>query len=202
MPYELPTLNYKFNALEPVIDSKTMEIHYTKHHAAYIAKLNSALEKYPAYENKKIEDILKNIGDLPVDIQTAVINNGGGYYNHNLYWEVMTPKGAKNPDNELTKMVNSTFGSIMELREIFIKEAVSRFGSGWAWLVADGNKDLEVISTPNQDCPLMSGWTPILGVDVWEHAYYLNYQNRRQEYVEKWWDIVNWDIVSKKYREV
>jgi Fe-Mn family superoxide dismutase len=202
MPFELPKLSYEYDALEPVIDAKTMEIHHTKHHAGYTNKLNAALEKHPELESLSIEEILKKLDEVPEEIRTAVRNNGGGFYNHSLYWEVMAPGGAKKPEGDLANMIDEAFGSFDELKDIFQKEALGRFGSGWAWLASDANKDLEVISTPNQDSPISSGLTPILGVDVWEHAYYLNYQNKRADYVKAWWDIINWDVVTAKYQKV
>ncbi len=202
MSFELPKLTYSYDALEPVIDAKTMEIHHSKHHAGYTKSINLALEKHPELESLSIEKLLKSFGDIPEGIRITVRNNGGGYYNHALYWEVMAPGGAKNPTGGLTKMIEQTFGSLDELKEQFSKEAVGRFGSGWAWLASDANKDLEVLSTPNQDSPISTGLTPILGIDVWEHAYYLNYQDKRANYVKAWWDIINWDVVYQKYQEV
>lgn len=183
--------------LEPYIDAKTMEIHHSKHHAAYVDKLNDALSKYPDWQDKAIEDILKNIKELPEDIRTAAQNNGGGHHNHSLFWETMKPGGAKEPAGALAEALNSTFGSMDELKVKVNEAGVTRFGSGWAWLVKNGGK-LEVCSTANQDSPLMEGKTPILGVDVWEHAYYLKYQNRRPEYLENWWNVVNWSVVSER----
>lgn len=202
MPFELPKLTYEYDALEPVIDARTMEIHHSKHHAGYTKKLNAALEQHSELESMGIKKLLMNLEDVPEEIRTAVRNNGGGYFNHSLFWEVMTPGGANKPTGDLAKMVDGAFGSFDELKDLFTKEALGRFGSGWAWLTSDANKDLEVLSTPNQDSPLSSGLTPILGVDVWEHAYYLNYQNRRADYVKAWWDVVNWDVVAEKYNAV
>ena len=202
MSFLLPKLSYGYDALEPVIDAKTMEIHHSKHHAGYTNKLNAALEKHPDLDSMSIEKLLTGLDDVPEDIRTAVRNNGGGFYNHSLYWEVMAPGGASKPSEELSKMINQTFSSLEELQELFSKEAVDRFGSGWAWLVSDANKDLEILSTSNQDSPISLGLTPILGIDVWEHAYYLNYQNNRAEYVKAWWDIINWDVVSQNYKNV
>jgi Fe-Mn family superoxide dismutase len=199
MPFSLPELSYSFDALEPIIDAKTMEIHHDKHHAGYTKKLNTALEAHQELESRSVENLLENLDDVPEDIRTAVRNNGGGYYNHSLFWEVMTPGGANKPGGELADLIDDTFESYEDFKEMFSKEALSRFGSGWAWLAVDANGDLHVLSTPNQDCPLSDGMTPILGLDVWEHAYYLNYQNKRAEYVEKWWDLVNWDVVGEKY---
>lgn len=202
MPFELPKLNYDYDALEPVIDAKTMEIHHSKHHAGYTKKLNTALEVHSDLEAMGIVKLLKTLKDVPEDIRTAVRNNGGGYYNHSLFWEIMEPGGADKPSGDLAKMLEESFDSFEEFKELFSKEALGRFGSGWAWLVSDANKDLEVLSTPNQDSPLSNGLTPILGIDVWEHAYYLNYQNRRADYVKAWWDVVNWDVVAEKYKAV
>jgi len=199
MSFELPKLTYAYNALEPVIDAKTMEIHHSKHHAGYTNNLNTALEDHVDLQAYSIEKLLKNLADVPEAIRNTVKNNGGGYYNHSLYWEVMTPGGSHKPSKKLSHMIVQTFGSFEELKDIFYKEAMARFGSGWAWLAYDANNDLEVLSTPNQDSTLGLGLTPILGIDVWEHAYYLNYQNKRADYVKAWWDIVNWDVVSQKY---
>lgn len=202
MPFELPQLAYDYNALEPTIDAKTMEIHHTKHHAAYTTNLNKALEAHPELASMSVESLLKDLEAIPEDIRVAVRNNGGGYLNHNLFWEIMTPKGNNSPTGELTKLLEDTFGSFSEFKELFGNEALTRFGSGWAWLAVDANRDLEVFSTPNQDSPLSIGFTPILGIDVWEHAYYLNYQNRRADYIKAWWDVVNWDIVANLFAKV
>jgi Fe-Mn family superoxide dismutase len=199
MSFTLPKLSYSYDALEPVIDAKTMEIHHSKHHAGYTKKLNAALDGHAELEEKSIEELLENLDEIPEEIRTAVRNNGGGYYNHALFWEIMTPGGAKKPQGTLLEAIENSFASVEELKELFSKEALGRFGSGWAWLVVDGNGDLEVLSTPNQDTPLSNGLTPILGIDVWEHAYYLKYQNKRAEYVENWWDLINWDEVDKKF---
>ncbi len=199
MSFELPKLTYAYDALEPVIDAKTMEIHYSKHHAGYTNNLNAALEEHAELQTYSIEKLLKNLPELPEAIRNAVKNNGGGYYNHCLYWEVMAPGGSDKPSKKLAAMIDQSFGSFVDLKDIFYKEAIGRFGSGWAWLAFDANNDLEVFSTPNQDTPLSLGLTPILGIDVWEHAYYLNYQNKRADYVKAWWGIVNWDVVSQKY---
>jgi superoxide dismutase, Fe-Mn family len=202
MTYTLPELKYGFDALEPVIDTKTMEIHYSKHHQAYINNLNAALEKYPEVATTDLTDLIKDLTLVPEAIRTAVRNNGGGHLNHTLFWEVMAPNGAKAPSGELLDAINETFESFDAFKEAFSTAAKTRFGSGWAWLAVDANKKLVVLSTPNQDNPISEGLTPILGLDVWEHAYYLNYQNRRPDYVEKWWDVVNWDVVAKFYTEV
>lgn len=195
--FKLPDLSYSFDALEPHIDAQTMEIHHDKHHAAYVTKLNEALEKAPEWQNKPIEEILKNIVDLPETIQTAVRNNGGGHHNHTLYWEAMQPGGTKEPSGGIADALNSTFGSYSDFKAKIAEAGVGRFGSGWAWLVKNG-ETLEVYSTANQDSPLMEGKTPILGVDVWEHAYYLKYQNKRPDYIEAFWNVVNWDVVGAR----
>lgn len=198
--FELPPLKYSFNALEPVIDAMTMEIHHDKHHGAYVMNLNKALENAPDLQSKPIEWILRNIQQLPESIRTAVRNNGGGHYNHTLFWDWIAPGGSKSPSGALAQEINATFGSFDSFVEQFSNAAVTRFGSGWAWLVVNGQKKLQVLSTANQDSPLMDGQTPILGLDVWEHAYYLKYQNRRPEYVKNFWSIVNWDFVNSLYQ--
>lgn len=198
MAFELPKLNYDYAALEPHIDARTMEIHHTKHHGAYTSNLNTALQG-TAWEGKTIEEIMAGISGLPV----AVRNNGGGYYNHNLYWEILAPGGSKEPKGALLDALNDSFGSVAGFKEAFVKAALTRFGSGWAWLLQSDNK-LVVSSTPNQDNPLMDvaevKGTPILGIDVWEHAYYLNYQNRRPDYVEAFWNLINWDEVTRRFK--
>ncbi len=191
--FELPELGYAFDALEPYIDAKTMEIHHDKHHAAYVAKLNDALSAAPEWQNKPIEEILKYIESLPGDIRTAVRNNGGGHYNHTMFWETMKPEGGK----DIPEAVTKTFGGAGDFKTKFTDAAVGQFGSGWAWLVKNGDQ-LEIMSTANQETPLKDGKTPVLGLDVWEHAYYLKYQNRRPEYIEAWWNVVNWDVVAKR----
>lgn len=197
MSFILPNLKYDYAALEPYIDARTMEIHHTKHHAAYTNNLNAALENSEA-AGKSIEELLAKISALPV----AIRNNGGGFYNHNLYWEVMTPGGSNEPKGELLKALNTSFGSVDSFRETFAKAAATRFGSGWAWLVKKGS-ELVVSSTPNQDNPLMDvaevKGVPILGIDVWEHAYYLKYQNRRPEYIDAFLKVINWDEVEKRF---
>ncbi len=195
--FKLPDLGYGFDALEPYIDAKTMEIHHDKHHAAYVEKLNAALEKYPDWQSKKIEEILSDIKSVPEEVRTAVRNNGGGHANHNLFWQIMKPGGSKDNHGKLADALKATFGSLDDFKNKMTETAVNRFGSGWAWLVKNGDK-LEVYSTANQDSPLMEGKTPILGLDVWEHAYYLKYQNRRPEYIEAWWNVVNWDAVAAR----
>jgi len=198
MAHELPTLPYAYDALEPHIDAQTMEIHHTKHHAGYVAKLNGALEKYPDLQGKAVEALIADINGIPTDIRTAVRNNGGGHANHTLFWTVMGPKGGGEPTGELAKAIGAAFGDFATFRQQFSDAAATRFGSGWAWLVLDG-KTLAVESTPNQDSPIMEGRVPVLGLDVWEHAYYLKYQNRRPDYISAWWNVVNWDEVARRF---
>ena len=199
MAFTLPELTYPQDALEPHIDARTMGIHHDKHHAAYTNNLNAAIEKHPELASKSAEELVKDLSNVPSDIRTAVQNNGGGFLNHNLFWEVMGPNGGGSPSGELAAAINSTFGSLDSFKEQFASAAGTRFGSGWAWLVADANGGLKVYSTANQDSPLMNGDTPLLGLDVWEHAYYLNYQNRRPDYVKAFWNVVSWDAVAKRY---
>jgi len=199
MAFKLPDLPYAYDALEPHIDARTMEIHHTKHHQAYINNANAALEKYPDLQNKSVEELLKDLNSLPEDIRTVIRNNGGGHANHSLFWPVMGPNGGGQPSGELANAINSAFGSFDNFKDQFSKAAATRFGSGWAWLSVDGSGNLKVTSTANQDNPLSEGLTPILGLDVWEHAYYLNYQNRRPDYISAWWNVVNWDQVAKNY---
>ena len=196
--FKLPELGYPYDALEPHIDARTMEIHHTKHHAAYTNNLNAALEKYPDLQNKSAEELIRNLNTVPEDIRTAVRNNGGGYINHNFFWEIMRPGGSKQPGGALAKDIDGGFGSFDAFKEAVNKAGTTRFGSGWAWLVRDGSGKLSVVSTANQDSPLTDGQTPILGVDVWEHAYYLKYQNRRPDYLAAWWNTVNWDVIAEK----
>ena len=197
MTFELPKLNYEYAALEPVIDAQTMEIHYTKHHNAYVTNLNKAVEG-TEYADKSIEELVKGWAELPEDIQTAVRNNGGGHYNHTLFWEELVASSqAKEIPADLEAKLVEAFGSVEEFKEKFAAAAASRFGSGWAWLVSNDGK-LEVVSTPNQDNPLTDGLVPLLGLDVWEHAYYLNYQNRRPDYIKAFWDVVNWEVVADR----
>ena len=198
--FEVPALTYAFNALEPFIDARTMELHHDKHHAAYVTNLNKALESAPQWYDVKIEDVLSRINEIPEGIRTAVRNNGGGHHNHSLFWEWLSPGGSKTPDGELGKAIDRTFGSTDTFIEKFSNAAMTRFGSGWAWLVLDGEKKLQVYSTANQDSPLMDKHLPLLGLDVWEHAYYLNYQNRRADYVKAFWSLVNWDVVDRLYK--
>ncbi|MGB3779827.1 MAG: superoxide dismutase [Tunicatimonas sp.] len=199
MAFELPDLPYSFDALAPHIDAKTMEIHHDKHHGGYVKKLNAAVEGSP-HADMSIEDLMKEVGSSTA---TGVRNNGGGHYNHSLFWKVLSPDGGGQPGGDLSSAINSAFGSYDAFKEKFADAAGTRFGSGWAWLIVDGNGSLKITSTPNQDNPLMdvaeTKGTPILGLDVWEHAYYLNYQNKRPEYISAFWNVVNWDQVSKNY---
>jgi Fe-Mn family superoxide dismutase len=199
MAFELPPLPYAENALEPHIDARTMSIHHDKHHAAYTNNLNAALADHPDLAGKSIEDLLGDLDAVPESIRTAVRNNGGGYANHNLFWEIMGPRAGGDPTGDLAAAIDSAFGGLAAFKEQFAKAATTRFGSGWAWLCVGQDGQLAVTSTPNQDTPLMEGKTPILGLDVWEHAYYLNYQNRRPDYITAWWNVVNWDAVADKY---
>lgn len=199
MAYSLPDLPYEYDALEPTVDARTMEIHHTKHHQGYTNKVNAALEGHE-FADLDIEEVLRRIDEVPADKKQAVINNGGGYANHKLFWTILSPNGGGSPDGELADAIKKTFGSFDKFKEEFSNAAGSRFGSGWAWLSVDGSGNLVVHSTPNQDSPLMDGYTPILGIDVWEHAYYLNYQNRRPDYVSAFWNVVNWDQVAKNYK--
>jgi len=197
--YSLPDLPYDFGALEPHIDARTMEIHYTKHHQAYLDKTNAALQGSDLLK-KPIEDVLSVLSAVPANIRTAVRNSGGGYANHKLFWTVMSPNGGGEPSGTISEAINEAFGGFGAFREQFSAAAASQFGSGWAWLVLDGGK-LVITSTQNQDTPLSQGKTPVLTLDVWEHAYYLKYQNRRPEYIEAWWNVVNWSEVSRRYTE-
>ncbi|WP_188206166.1 superoxide dismutase [Alkalibacillus aidingensis] len=196
--FELPELPYAYDALEPHIDKETMNIHHTKHHNTYVTKLNAALEGHADLQDKSLDELLSNLDSLPSDIQTAVRNNGGGHANHTLFWTILSPNGGGEPTGELADKINEAFGSFDQFKDQFAQAAAGRFGSGWAWLVVK-NGNLEITSTPNQDTPVMEGITPILGLDVWEHAYYLNYQNRRPDYINAFWNVVNWDEVSKRY---
>ena len=202
MTFELPKLNYEFSALEPHIDALTMKIHYTKHHQGYTNNLNASLEGNNDLLSMSIVEILSNLDKVPGSIRQAVINNGGGFYNHSLFWENLSADGSDEPRGVLKEAINSKFGSLTELQELFNKAAATRFGSGWAWLVVDENGELAISSTANQDNPVSLGQTPILGLDVWEHAYYLHYQNRRPDYICAFWNIVNWEVVEKRYEAV
>ncbi len=198
MAFELPKLPYAYEALEPFIDAQTMTIHHTKHHQAYITNLNAALEKHPELGGWSLEDLVARLGDVPEDIRTAVRNHGGGHYNHDLFWNVMGPNAGGEPKGALAKAIEADFGGFANFKAEFEKSAMGRFGSGWAWLVVKGDK-LAIVSTANQDSPLTDGLKPLAGIDVWEHAYYLKYQNRRAEYVSAWWNVVNWDAVASRF---
>lgn len=198
MAFTLPELAYAYDALEPHIDARTMEIHHTKHHQAYINNANAALEGHPM-ASKSVEEVLQNLDAVPADKKQAIINNAGGHANHSLFWTVLAPNAGGSPTGDLAAAIDSTFGSFDTFKEKFATAAATRFGSGWAWLVVNKDGGLEVTSTANQDSPLMNGQTPILGLDVWEHAYYLNYQNRRPDYVKSFWNVVNWSKVAEYY---
>jgi len=198
MTFKLPSLPYAYDALEPSIDALTMEIHYSKHHNAYVSNLNTALDKHSELSGKSLEQLVTNLDNIPDDIRGAVRNNGGGHFNHSLFWTVMSPNGGGEPTGDLATAIGEAFGDFASLKETFAKAAATRFGSGWAWLGLKNGK-LAVLSMPNQDVPMMEGLTPILGIDVWEHAYYLKYQNRRPEYVANWWNVVNWEEVAKRF---
>ena len=199
--FTLPDLPYDFNALEPYIDARTMEIHHGKHHQAYIDNLNKALEKAPALQGKTIEQIVGDLNSAPEEVRTAIRNHGGGHYNHSLFWKAMSPSGGGRPTGELLDKIDASFGSFEAFKDKFSQAAITRFGSGWGWLSLNGNGGLVVHSTPNQDTPLMEGFKPILGIDVWEHAYYLLYQNRRPEYVSSFWNVINWEQVGINLKE-
>jgi len=199
MAFELPSLSYAYDALEPHIDARTMEIHHSKHHQAYTNNLNAAIEKHPDLAPKSAEDLLKDLAAVPEDIRTAVRNNGGGFVNHNQFWTAMSPDGGGSPSGDLAAAIDSTLGGFDAFKESFAKAAMTRFGSGWAWLSKDASGGLVVTSTPNQDSPLSDGLSPLLGLDVWEHAYYLNYQNRRGDYIAAWWNVVDWHEVAARY---
>ena len=201
--FTLPKLPYAYDALEPYLDAQTLEIHHTKHHQTYVDKLNEALASYPDFQEMTVEQLLQNLSTLPKEIQTAVRNHGGGHANHSLFWTLMCPASNQTESNiasTLRQKISQTFGSLEEMKKLFTLEAIKRFGSGWAWLVLD-HGELSIISTANQDSPLLEGKTPLLTIDLWEHAYYLKYQNRRPEYIESWWNVVNWETVSKRYLE-
>ncbi|MGG0642875.1 superoxide dismutase [Sporosarcina gallistercoris] len=200
MAYKLPELPYAYDALEPHIDKETMEIHHTKHHNTYVTNVNNALEGHADLAAKSVEDLISDLNAVPEDIRTAVRNNGGGHANHSLFWTLLSPNGGGAPAGTLADAIDKKFGSFDNFKEEFANAAKTRFGSGWAWLVLD-NGELSIMSTPNQDNPLMEGKTPLLGLDVWEHAYYLNYQNRRPDYISAFWNVVNWDEVQKLYTE-
>lgn len=200
MAYNLPELPYDYNALEPHIDEQTMRLHHDKHHNTYVTKVNSALENHPELAELSIEELMQKLDTVPEDIRTAVRNNGGGHANHSLFWTILSPNGGGEPEGELKEAIESAFGSFGEFKEKFAAAAAGRFGSGWAWLVVNNGK-LEVVDTLNQDSPLSQGLTPILGLDVWEHAYYLKYQNKRPEYISAFWNVVNWEEVARRFAE-
>jgi superoxide dismutase, Fe-Mn family len=199
MAHSLPSLPYPSDALEPHVDKQTMEIHHGKHHNAYVTNLNAALDKHPELQSKSIDDLLKDLNSVPEDIRTAVRNNGGGHWNHSMFWQIMGPKAGGQPSGAIAEAITSSFGSFDKLKEEVKKAGVGRFGSGWAWVVASGNK-LTVESSPNQDSPVMDGKKVVFGIDVWEHAYYLKYQNRRPDYIDAWWNVVNWSEINKRLR--
>ncbi len=200
MPFSLPPLPYAYDALEPHIDKETMTIHHDKHHAAYVNNLNAALEKYPDLQAKSAEDLVKGLNTIPEEVRGPVRNNGGGHVNHTLFWELMTPGGAKEPVGPLADAIKSTFGDFETFKKLFNEAGVKRFGSGWAWLIRSNAGKLEIVSTANQDSPITDGHHVILGNDVWEHAYYLKYQNRRPDYLAAWWNVVNWDKVAERFK--
>ena len=200
MAFTLPPLPYDFAALEPHIDAKTMEIHHGKHHQAYVNNLNAAIEKAPDLASKSLDDLMRNVNTAPESVRTAVRNNGGGHWNHSMFWQIMAPKAGGEPAGNLGNAIRSAFGDFAKFREQFSAAGVGRFGSGWAWLINNGGK-LAIASTPNQDNPLMDGQRAIMGLDVWEHAYYLKYQNRRPDYITAWWNVVNWKEVEKRFSQ-
>jgi superoxide dismutase, Fe-Mn family len=199
MAHTLPPLPYSHDALEPHIDRQTMEIHHGKHHNAYVTNLNAALEKHPDLQSKSLEDLLKNINTVPEGVRTAVRNNGGGHWNHTMFWQIMGPNAGGAPTGAIADAINAAFGGFDKFKEEFKKAAVGRFGSGWAWLIASGGK-VSIESSPNQDSPIMEGKQAVMGLDVWEHAYYLKYQNRRPDYIDAWWNVVNWNEINKRLR--
>jgi Fe-Mn family superoxide dismutase len=201
MAHELPPLPYPANALEKAIDEQTMQIHHGKHHAAYVNNLNAALEKHPELANKSVEELLRDINSVPEDIRTVVRNNAGGHANHSMFWKIMSPNGGGEPTGAIADVIKSTFGSFQAFQEQFNDAGAKRFGSGWTWLVRTKDGEFQVMSTANQDSPLMDGHYPIMGNDVWEHAYYLRYQNRRPDYLKAWWEVVNWDEINRRLEE-
>lgn len=199
MPFEVPPLPYDYSALEPHIDEQTMHLHHDKHHAAYVNNVNAALEKHPELQSKSAEELIRDLNSVPEDIRTAVRNNGGGHVNHTMFWQIMGPNAGGDPIGPIADAINQTFGSFEAFKQQFNDAGVKRFGSGWVWLCRDGSGQLHIESTANQDSPLSEGHTPIMGNDVWEHAYYLKYQNRRPEYLAAWWNVVNWEAVNKRF---
>lgn len=200
--FTLPKLPYEFGALEPYIDAQTMEIHHDKHHAAYVNNLNAALEKFPKWQNKSLEELLISLDDMPAELRTQVRNNGGGHVNHSLFWLMLSAKGGGESNGPVGKEIKKSFGSFAAFQDQFNAAAKSVFGSGWAWLVIAKNGELKIVTTPNQDNPIVDGKMPILGLDVWEHAYYLKYQNRRPDYINAWWHVINWDKIEENYEKV
>lgn len=200
--FTLDPLPFASDALEPYIDQQTMEIHHGRHHQTYVDKLNEAIEGVEELQDQSLEDLLQNLANLPESIRTAVRNNGGGHYNHRLFWEILTPGGPTQPIGAIDEAIKAKYGSVEAFKEAFSAAAIARFGSGWAWLIANENGEIEIVHTPNQDNPLMEGKQPILGLDVWEHAYYLRYQNRRPDYVEAFFHVINWEVVNQKYLQV
>ncbi len=200
MAHEVPPLPYDYNALEPYIDEQTMHLHHDKHHAAYVTSLNTALEKYPDLQKRRVEDLLRDINSVPEAIRTAVQNHGGGHANHTMFWQIMKPQGGGNPTGAIARVIDDKLGGFQSFKEKFNDNGVKRFGSGWTWLILKGNS-FELISTANQDSPLMQGAYPIMGNDVWEHAYYLKYQNRRADYLNAWWNVINWEAINQRLQE-
>jgi superoxide dismutase, Fe-Mn family len=198
---ELPPLPYAYEALEPHIDARTMQFHHDKHHATYVKNLNAALDKHPELKGRTVEELLRRLNQVPVDIRTTVRNNGGGHVNHSMFWKIMKPQGGGEPTGEIATAINQTFGNFAAFKKQFNEAGAARFGSGWVWLVRSRNGKLEITTTANQDNPITEGKYPILGNDVWEHAYYLNYQNRRADYLEAWWNVVNWDEINKRFAQ-
>lgn len=201
LPATLPPLPYSYDALEPYIDAETMELHHSAHHASYVESLNEALADYSDLQDNTVEALLRDLDTVPEDIRDAVRNNGGGHYNHSMFWQIMSPDGGGEPTGAIAPAINQTFGSFSEFQEAFEAAGQDRFGSGWVWLVLNDAGDLEITTTPNQDTPLMEGYYPVMGNDVWEHAYYLNYRNRRAEYLSAWWNVVNWPEVNRRYAQ-
>ncbi len=201
MAFELPPLPYDYSALEPHIDAQTMQLHHDKHHQAYVTNLNNALQGQSQFESMSIEDLMRHINEVPENVRTAVRNNGGGHVNHSMFWQIMKPNGGGEPTGALADAINSTFGSFDQFKTTFNDNGVKRFGSGWTWLVVDQNGKLQALSSANQDSPFMDGLYPVMGNDVWEHAYYLKYQNRRPDYLAAWWNVVNWDEVAKRFQQ-
>jgi Fe-Mn family superoxide dismutase len=200
MAFELPPLPYDYSALEPYIDTQTMQLHHDKHHQAYVTNLNNALQGLSQFESMDIETLVKHINDVPENVRTAVRNNGGGHVNHSMFWQIMKPNGGGAPTGALADAINATFGSFDQFKAQFKDAGVKRFGSGWVWLVQDGSGKLQITSTANQDSPFMDGLFPIMGNDVWEHAYYLKYQNRRPDYLDAWWNVVSWDAITNRFQ--